>query len=225
MPEATIKALAEKLPALTLINSYGATEATAPAVLMPLGEGLSHLDSAGCIVPCDEIVVVDQMGNRLSPGEHGELWIRGPNVVPGYWNNVSGTAASFTDGFWRSGDVGSVDAMGFVRIVDRIKDMINRGGYKVFSAEVENILCAHHQVFECAVVGRPDRVLGERVHAFVVPRPGTNPDVDELRVFCAERLADYKVPESIDLLAEPLPRNSNGKVLKNSLRERTRGAA
>jgi acyl-CoA synthetase (AMP-forming)/AMP-acid ligase II len=224
MPEATIKALAEKLPALTLINSYGATEATSPAVLMPPGEGPSHLDSAGCVVPCDEIVVVDQAGNRLSPGEHGELWIRGPNVVPGYWSNASGTAASFTDGFWRSGDIGSVDAAGFVRIFDRIKDMINRGGFKVFSAEVENILSAHQHVLECAVVGRPDRVLGERVHAFVVPRAGASPDIDELRAFCAERLADYKVPESVDLLAEPLPRNSSGKVLKNSLRDRMAGA-
>ena len=225
MPEATIKALAEKLPALTLINSYGATEVTSPAVLMPPGETLKYLDSAGCVVPCDEILVVDQSEKRVPPGGHGELWIRGPNVVPGYWNNHDATTASFTDGFWRSGDIGSVDAAGFVRIFDRAKDMINRGGYKVFSAEVENTLCTHRDVFECAIVGRPDSVLGERVHAFVVPRPGVSPTIDGLRAFCAERLADYKVPESMELLAEPLPRNSNGKVLKNVLRDRVRGGA
>jgi long-chain acyl-CoA synthetase len=225
MPEATIRALAEKLPALTLINSYGATEVTSPAVLMPPGETLKYPDSAGRVVPCDEIVVVDQNGREVSPGNSGELWIRGPNVVPGYWNNHDATAASFTDGFWRSGDIGSVDEAGFVRILDRAKDMINRGGYKVFSAEVENTLCTHLDVFECAIVGRPDPVLGERVHAFVVPRSGASLSIDGLRSFCAERLADYKVPENIELLAEPLPRNPNGKVLKNVLRDRVRGVA
>jgi acyl-CoA synthetase (AMP-forming)/AMP-acid ligase II len=222
MPEATIKALAKKLPALTLINSYGATEVTSPAVLMPPGEGLKHLDSAGCVVPCDEIVAVDQFGRRLGPGEQGELWIRGPNVVPGYWNNREGTATSFTNGFWHSGDIGSIDSYGFVKILDRTKDMINRGGYKVFSVEVENILCSHDAVFECAIVGAPDPVLGERVYAFVVPPPDVIPNVDELRAYCNERLSDYKVPENIELLTEPLPRNSSGKVLKNILRDRVR---
>jgi acyl-CoA synthetase (AMP-forming)/AMP-acid ligase II len=222
MPVATIAALAERLPGLTLMNSYGATEVTSPAVLMPPGETLYHLDSAGCAVPCDEIIVVDEKGNPAAPGEQGELWIRGPNVVPGYWNNPQATAASFTDGFWRSGDVGSIDSNGFVKILDRTKDMINRGGYKVFSAEVENVLCSHDEVLECAIVGVPDTVLGERVHAFIVPRAGATPNTGDLRVFCSARLSDYKVPESIELLVDPLPRNSSGKVLKTVLRDRAR---
>jgi long-chain acyl-CoA synthetase len=104
-----------------------------------------------------------------------------------------------------------------VRVLDRKKDMINRGGYKVYCIEVESVLARHPDVIECAVIGRPDPVLGERVHAIVVPR---TPDLDEarLKAFCAERLSDYKVPDSISFLAEGLPRNVNGKVLKTSLR-------
>jgi long-chain acyl-CoA synthetase len=138
--------------------------------------------------------------------------------VPGYWNNAEATAQSFTDGYWRSGDVGSKDADGFVRVFDRLKDMINRGGYKIFSVEVENVLSGHPAVLESAIIGKPCPVLGERVHAFVSLKGGA--DESELRRFCAERLADYKVPESFTLLGEPLPRNANGKLLKRMLRER-----
>jgi acyl-CoA synthetase (AMP-forming)/AMP-acid ligase II len=140
-------------------------------------------------------------------------------VVPGYWNRPDADGDSFVDGFWRSGDVGALDGNGFLRVFDRLKDMINRAGYKVFSAEVENLLAAHPAVAECAVIGRPDPVLGERVHAVVMPRaPGA--DAEDIRRFCATRLADYKVPETIELVAEPLPRNANGKVQKAVLRQR-----
>jgi acyl-CoA synthetase (AMP-forming)/AMP-acid ligase II len=111
-----------------------------------------------------------------------------------------------------------VDAHGFVRVFDRVKDMVNRGGYKVYSVEVENVLGHHPAVLESAIVGKPCPVLGERVHAFVsLKRPVSE---DELKRFCGERLADYKVPESFTLLDEPLPRNANGKLLKRALRER-----
>ena len=221
MPEAAITALAERLPGLTLINAYGATETTSPTTLMPPGENTAHLDSIGQVVPCGEVRVVDAEGEPVPVGEAGELWIKGPMVVPGYWGKPEATAANFTDGFWRSGDIGSVDAEGYVRVFDRLKDMINRAGYKIYSAEVENVLAYHESVLECAVVGRPDPILGERVQAFVRPRD-SGVTAEALRAFCAERMADYKVPEVIELVAEPLPRNANGKLQKAVLRERAR---
>ena len=222
MPIATIKALAERIPGLTLINSYGATETTSPTALMPPGKNLEHLDSVGQVVPCGEVIAVGEGGNELAPGSLGELWIRGPMVVPGYWNRTEANHMNFTDGYWHSGDIGSIDAQGFVRIFDRVKDMINRGGYKVFSAEVENVLSSHPGVLESAIVGRPDPVLGERVYAFIVARDNANLMPSELRDFCTERMADYKVPETFDMLLEPLPRNANGKVQKTILRDRVK---
>jgi O-succinylbenzoic acid--CoA ligase len=223
MPEAAISALAERLPGLTLINAYGATETTSPTTIMPPGENAAHLDSIGQVVPCGEVRVVDAESKPVPAGEAGELWIKGPMVVPGYWGKPEATAANFTDGFWRSGDIGSADAAGFVRLHDRLKDMINRAGYKIYSAEVENVLSCHEGVLECAVVGRPDPILGERVQAFVRHRDG-GVTAEALRAFCAERMADYKVPEVIELVAEPLPRNANGKLQKAVLRERARAA-
>ncbi|HEX5078085.1 MAG TPA: fatty acid--CoA ligase family protein, partial [Geminicoccaceae bacterium] len=133
--------------------------------------------------------------------------------------NDTATREAFVAGFWRSGDIGAIDEAGYLRIFDRLKDMINRGGYKVFSAEVENALLHHPQVVEAAVVARPDPVLGERVHAFVTAR---DPELDEreLRSFCGGRLADYKVPEVVTIGTAPLPRNAAGKVLKTALRAR-----
>lgn len=217
MPEATIAALRRKLPGLGLHNAYGATETTSPTTLMPAEHAEARADSVGWTVPCGEILVVGPQDRELAAGEAGELWIRGPMVVPGYWDNPEATRQSFTRGYWRSGDVGSVDARGFVRVFDRLKDMVNRGGYKVYSVEVENVLSHHPAVLESAIVGKPCPVLGERVHAFVsLKRPASE---EELKRFCGERLADYKVPETFTLLDEPLPRNANGKLLKRALRE------
>jgi len=218
MPESAIAGLSQKLPHLLLSNAYGATETTSPTTMMPLGENAAHPDSVGQVVPCGEVRVVDGDGKDVPPGAPGEIWIRGPMVVKGYWGKPEANAAGFTDGFWHSGDIGSLDAEGFVRIFDRLKDMINRGGYKIFSAEVENALAYHPGVAECAVVGRPDPVLGERVCAFVLPK-GEGVSVEEIRRFCAERMADYKVPELVTLVTDPLPRNANGKVQKALLRE------
>lgn len=183
---------------------------------MPPGLGL--VDSVGQVVPCGEVMVVDGEGRSLPAGSIGQLRIRGPMVVPGYWNRPDANASDFTDGYWHSGDIGTVDADGFVKILDRAKDMINRAGYKVFSAEVENVLSSHPDVLECAIIGRPDPVLGERVHAVVVARGDPLPSATALRDFCAELMADYKVPETFDVSLEPLPRNANGKVQKVMLR-------
>ena len=220
MPEAVIAELARRLPDLTLINAYGATETTSPTTAMPPGRTAAHPDSVGRVVPCGEVAVMDDEGREVPPGQPGEIWIKGPMVVPGYWRNPEATAATFAGGFWKSGDIGSVDAEGYVRVFDRVKDMINRAGYKIYSVEVENVLMAHPDVAEAAIVGRPDPVLGERVHAVLVPRAGTDAEAmaAALTRFCAARLSDYKVPESFTILSEPLPRNANGKVLKAELR-------
>jgi acyl-CoA synthetase (AMP-forming)/AMP-acid ligase II len=138
-------------------------------------------------------------------------------VVKGYWDNPEATAREFTAGYWHSGDLGSVDADNFVRVFDRQKDMINRGGLKIYSAEVESVLAGHPAVVESAIIAKPCPVLGERVHAVIVTRAEVN--AESLRAWCAERLSDYKVPETVALTAEPLPRNANGKVIKRQLRE------
>jgi O-succinylbenzoic acid--CoA ligase len=137
--------------------------------------------------------------------------------VKGYWDNAPATRENFVAGYWRSGDIGSVDAEGYVRVFDRKKDMINRGGYKIFSIEVENVLMGLPGVLEAAVVSRPCPVLGERVHAFVHASDGSISE-ETLKRHCARLLADYKVPETIMLSPEPLPRNANGKLLKRNLR-------
>ncbi len=218
MPEPTIKRLAEVTPHLQLVNAYGATETTSPTTITPPGFGVSHSDSIGKSVDCGELRVMDEQGREVAPGEQGELWIAGPMVVPGYWQNDTANAASFTGGFWKSGDVAAIDAEGFVRLYDRKKDMISRGGYKIYPAEVESVLTEHPDVIECAIVGQACPVLGERVHAFVVSRSGTLA-AGAVRDFCAPRMADYKVPEFVTVLPGSLPRNANGKMQKDALRK------
>ncbi len=218
MPVATIDALARKLPNLRLMNAYGATETTSPTTLMPAHLTREHADSVGLPLPCAQVIVVDDEGREVPRGEVGEIWIGGPMVVKGYWDNLHATASEFTAGFWHSGDLGSIDERGFVRVFDRKKDMLNRGGYKIYSVEVENLIAGMPGVVEAAVVGRPCPVLGERVHAFVYAEAGAV-TADGVRDWCARHLADYKVPETVTLRDRPLPRNANGKLMKRLLRE------
>ena len=220
MPEATIKRLVDMLPELMLVNAYGATETTSPATLLPIGDIVHHPDSVGTAVSCADVIVVDDDGREVPAGTGGEVWIAGPMVVPGYWSNPEADSSGFAGGYWRSGDIGSIDADGYLRILDRRKDMINRGGYKVYSVEVENVLAHHPNVIECAVVSCPDPILGERVQAFVYSRE-PNPSESDLRTFCAEKLSDYKVPEIVTFLREALPRNANGKIFKALLRAKS----
>jgi len=160
MPAATITELAAAIPTLALSNVYGATETSSPVTILPPGFPTEHRNSVGMTLPCAEILIADAEGREVPPGEHGELLIAGPMVIPGYWNNPVADSASFVGGFWRSGDIGSMDAAGRVYIYDRIKDVVNRGGYKVYCAEVENIIMQYPGVRECAVVGAVDNVLG-----------------------------------------------------------------
>jgi acyl-CoA synthetase (AMP-forming)/AMP-acid ligase II len=221
MPEPTITRLAEILPGLKLMNAYGATETTSPSTIMPAEFATANLASVGLPVPNCEIMIVDDQGIELPRGQTGEIWIGGPSVVKGYWNRPDADAESFTAGYWHSGDIGSMDAEGFVYVHDRKKDMINRGGFKIFSAEVESVLASHPGVVESAIVARPCPVLGERVHAFVTVREPP-PTAPELQRYVQDKLSDYKVPETFTLSPDPQPRNSNGKILKRQLREALR---
>ena len=219
MPLSTITTLAQKVPALTLMNCYGSTETTSPSTLMPPGQTAAHLDTVGAPLGCVDMRVMDDDGREVAPGAIGEIWIHGPMVVSGYWNNPDATAANFTGGYWHSGDIGSIDVQGYLRVVDRKKDMINRGGYKIYTIEVENALYAHPAVQECAVVAKPCPVLGERVHAFVALKDGAVTSGD-LTAHVKPILSDYKVPESYTLSTTPLPRNANGKLMKREMRDR-----
>ncbi|UZD66017.1 class I adenylate-forming enzyme family protein [Marinobacter sp. AN1] len=220
MPESTIAQLREQLPDLELINAYGATETTSPSTCLPLGDAGEHADSVGQPVPCGDIRIMDDHGREVAPGESGELWISGPMVSPGYWNNPEANAREFTAGHWKSGDIGSMDEQGFVRIFDRKKDMINRGGYNIYSVELENLIISHPAVVECAVIPHPDEVLGEKIHVFVTQVDGEELSEDDIRQFCRENLADYKTPDYVTIQDEPLPRNANGKLVKAGLKER-----
>lgn len=218
MPQATIDKLAVELPQMSLHNVYGSTETSSPVTILPKGAIQGHIDTVGRVLPLADIIVVDEAGREVAPGESGELLIGGPMVVPGYWDNPEGDAKGFVMGYWVSGDIGSKDEEGYIRVFDRKKDMINRGGFKVYCIEVENTVMHHPSVVEVAVVGRPDPVLGEKVHAFIW-NDGKPLTEAEIRDFCSERLSDYKVPDIVTILSVPLARNANGKVLKNVLRE------
>lgn len=215
MPEASLVRIAAVAPGLQLINCYGATETTSPAVMMPPHYATERSHQVGLPVPCADIRVMDDGGREVAPDEIGEIWISGPMVVKGYWNNPEANAREFVGGYWRSGDVGRADQDGFIQIVDRIKDVINRGGYKIYASEVENLLLGHAKVTEVAVVSKPCPVLGERVHAFLVT--SEEMETGDLQAHCRSQIADYKQPEKYHFV-QSLPRNANGKVLKRELR-------
>lgn len=218
MPEASIEAMAERLPNLHLLNAYGSTECATIISLVPIGYTRECLDSVGVVVPCGDLRIVDDEGKEVPAGVAGEVWIRGPMTIRGYWERDEATRASFVDGYWRSGDVGSVDVNGLLRLFDRKNDVINRGGYKIYSVEVENVLSRHPGIIEAAAVSHPDPVLGEKLHVFVA-RKSDDLNEKDIRDFCRSMLADYKVPDFVTFLSDGLPRNPNGKVLKRSLRD------
>ncbi|MGG1675428.1 class I adenylate-forming enzyme family protein [Neobacillus sp. NRS-1170] len=217
MSSETIYKLKKYFPNSYLHNAYGATETSSPATIMPRLYNEDKMSSVGLPVPVGEMMVVNEEDEPCLLGEVGELLIKGPMIVEGYWNNESANKASFLNGYWRSGDMAKIDKESFVYIVDRKKDLINRGGEKIFSIEVENVLYNHPKVLEAAVVGVPDELFGEVVKAVIVPKEGEILEKQEIRDFVAERLANYKVPKLIEFVSE-LPRNPGGKVLKNVLR-------
>ena len=155
----------------------------------------------------------------LPPGAVGELWVAGPQVVKGYWKNPEATAATFVDGWVRTGDIARLDEEGFCYIVDRAKDVVIRGGENIYSSEVENALYEHPAVTDAALVGIPHRTLGEEPAAVVHLAPGMSASEAELQAWVAARLARFKVPVNIRFSTQTLPRNANGKILKKALRD------
>jgi len=208
---------------------YGLTESTGGVIQLdpsdhdPDGPREHLLRSAGRPLPWVELRIADPVtGTELGPGEVGEVWLRAPNVTPGYYERPAETAAALTpDGWLRTGDGGYVDADGYLFLTDRIKDMIVSGGENVYPIEVEEALSQHPDVAEAAVIGVADEHWGEAVKALVVLRPGARPTAQELIAFVRERLAGYKLPRTIDFV-EDLPRTPSGKVLKRELRDRYR---
>jgi long-chain acyl-CoA synthetase len=210
-------------PGRTPSNGYGLTETSS---VTTLNVGLDYQrkpDSVGVPMPVVDVKVVGADDTTVPTGEIGELWIKGPNVVKGYWAKPEATAETFTDGWLHSGDVARLDDEGFVYIVDRAKDMIIRGGENVYCVEVEAALFEHPAVTDAAVIGIPHHVLGEEVGAVVHLMPGADAGEDELQAWVGERLAAFKVPVRIWFLPEPLPRNPNGKIMKRELRSELLG--
>jgi long-chain acyl-CoA synthetase len=214
-----VRRIKEAFPAVTPGNGYGLTETSSITTFNAGDDYVRKPDSVGAPVPVCELKVVDEKGHEVPGGEVGELWIKGPNVVKGYWNNPAATAEIFIDGWLRSGDLARLDDEGFVYIVDRAKDMLIRGGENIYCVEVESVLYDHPEVMDAAVVGIPHRVLGEEVGAVVQLTPGSELTEAALREHVAVRLAAFKVPVRIEIRDEPLPRNPNGKVLKGELKE------
>jgi acyl-CoA synthetase (AMP-forming)/AMP-acid ligase II len=199
-----------------LVEGYGLSEGSCASTLNPY-DGVRKPGTVGLPLPGQEVRVVDQFGHPLPQGERGEVVIRGANVMRGYLNRPEDTAKTIVDGWLHTGDVGIFDEDGYLRIVDRIKDMIIRGGENIYPKEIETALYGHEDVLEVAVVGRPDDVLGEVVVAYVALRPEASGTVKELHALCAERLAKYKRPVLIELRDE-LPKNAVGKIDKPALR-------
>jgi acyl-CoA synthetase (AMP-forming)/AMP-acid ligase II len=214
-PPDVVAKLRTSFPNARLGNGFGLTETSSVSTFLPDEYAEVRPETVGFTAPPVEVDLRD-----VDPSSGvGELLIRGQNVVSGYWNKPEQTAETFVDGWLHTGDLARVDDDGFVQIVDRMKDMVNRGGENVYCVEVENALVQHPAVFEVAVMGVPDEMMGEKVGAIIVPRPGTDPDPEEIRTFVKERIADFKAPQFITFRADPLPRNAGGKVLKPVLRK------
>ncbi|MGW2633332.1 AMP-binding protein [Streptomyces chattanoogensis] len=207
-----------------LRNGYGLTECTAPCASVPPGreapvDKVSGALAVGVPGPDTVIRIIDENGADLPFGEQGEIAVRGPQVVPGYWRRPDATAEALPDGELRTGDIGFMDTDGWLYVVDRKKDMINASGFKVWPREVEDVLYTHPEVREAAVVGVPDPYRGESVKAYVSLRPGASAQPAELSAYCKERLAAYKYPRTVEILAE-LPKTTSGKILRRELRHR-----
>jgi acyl-CoA synthetase (AMP-forming)/AMP-acid ligase II len=215
--EEMVKGILNKLPHLKLSIGYGLTESDGIASTTPYEEALRKIEAAGKILPLVDAKIVDGEGKELPPNSVGEIVLRGPTVTKGYWGKPEATKATIADSWLHTGDIGKLDDEGYIYILDRKKDMINRGGEKIFSLEVENVISRNSKVLEVAVVAVPDKFLGEAVKAAIVLRPGQTADEEEIKNFCSQHLADYKVPKYVEFL-DLLPRNPAGKIMKGDLR-------
>jgi long-chain acyl-CoA synthetase len=199
-------------------NAYGLTESSSAVTVNSGKENAERPDSVGRPLPVIDVRIVGEGGKDVGVGQTGEVWIKGPHIMPGYWNKPEATAESITDGWLHTGDLGHLDEDGFLYITDRAKDMIIRGGENVYSVEIENRLVEHPDVLDAAVLGVPHPTLGEEVKAVVQLAPGATLSVADVQAWVAETLANFKVPTYVDFTEEKLPRNASGKLLKNVLR-------
>jgi acyl-CoA synthetase (AMP-forming)/AMP-acid ligase II len=202
-----------------VVIAYGLTEACGTVTVGdPHADAATIASTVGRPIEGTEVVIAGRDGGALPPGDSGEVLVRGYNVMRGYFGDPEATAAAIDTGGWlHTGDIGRLDADGNLRITDRLKDMFIVGGFNVYPAEVEQLIARHPKVSEAAAVGVPDDRLGEVCRAYVIPRPGAQIDPQEIVTFCRERLANFKVPREVAIVAE-LPRNAAGKVLKYVLR-------
>ena len=221
VPVALIERMRTELGFETVISAYGLTETCGTATVCPPDAPIEKISTTcGVAIPGVEVGIMDSHGTLLPPGQDGEVVVRGYNVMVGYFEDPEATAAAIDrDGWLHTGDVGRLDDEGYLTITDRIKDMIVVGGFNVYPAEVERALARHPHVSEAAVVGMPDPRMGEVGHAYVIPRPGTNPTETDLIAYCRENLANFKVPRKVSFVTE-LPRTPSGKVQKFKLRQR-----
>ncbi len=205
-------------PQAEIRDSYGATEFNFATVLQP--EDLERkLGSVGRAHVNAEVRILNEQGQEVPPGEVGEICVRGPQVMREYFQDPQGTKEAFHQGWFRTGDLGKMDAEGFLYIVDRRTDMIISGGENIYPREIEEVLYAHEKIAEAAVIGVPDPLWGEAVRAIIVPKPGAGLTEQEVIDFCVQRLAGYKKPRSV-IFADSLPKNPSNKVLKRILKER-----
>jgi long-chain acyl-CoA synthetase len=221
MPPALV-ARAMKAIGCGFASTYGLTESSSVTYLAPGDHGENgddRMQSVGQPLPGVEIRIVGPSGSPARAGEVGEITVRSPQIMLGYWNQPEATQAAFSDGWLRTGDAGALDADGYLHLKDRIKDMIVSGGENIYPAEIERVLFEHPAIHDVAVVGTPDDYWGETAKAFVVPKEGATLTLEELRAFAGARLARFKLPKQLELLPE-LPRTASGKVLKRALRDR-----
>ena len=218
-PPELLRRVRQLLPTSGMGTGYGLTESSSTVTSIGGADWDRRPGSVGVPVAVCDVRIVDDEGDDVRPGDTGEVWIKGPNVVPGYWRRPEDTASTFTDGWLHSGDIGRIDEEGFVYIVDRAKDIIIRGGENISSLEVEAALYEHPAVAEAAVVPVAHDVLGEEVGAVIHVVAGATVTPEELAAHAGTRLAPFKVPAHIWLVAEPLPRSPSGKLLKRELRE------
>lgn len=204
-----------------LVEAYGLSEGTCGSTLNPV-DGLRKAGSVGLPLPGQQIAIADDQGRHMPPGETGEVLVKGPNVMRGYLNQPEATARTVVNGWLHTGDIGRIDADGYLSIVGRLKEMIIRGGENIYPKEIEDVLAEHAGVLEAAVVGAPDERLGEIVIAYVSRRPGAALTVEALAEHCTARLARHKLPAAIYLI-DALPKNAVGKVAKPALRSLSRG--
>jgi long-chain acyl-CoA synthetase len=218
MPAETIREF-ERVFKFPIIEGYGLTEVTCVSTINPL-EGKRKIGSIGLPVGGQEIRIVDEENRELPAGRPGEIIIRGDAVMTGYYNKPQATAETIDkDGFLHTGDVGYKDEDGYIFIVDRIKEMVIRGGENIYPKEIDNVLAAHPKVQEAACVSVPDKDMGEEVKAFVILRDGESATADEIREHCSKHLAAFKVPKYVEFLSRDFPRNPIGKVLKKVLKK------